>query len=74
MRPNDSSRGITQSSEPGNDSVFAGHVEARGATHIYTGRVEDRIVTVVGEVPAPTVSRIGHHFLLLRHPALRHLE
>jgi len=60
--------------EPGDDAVFAEHVEARGATHIYTGRVKDRIVTVVGEVPAPTVSRVGHHFLLLRHPALRHLE
>ena len=60
--------------EPGHDAVFAEHVEARGATHIYTGRVKDRIVTVVGEVPAPTVSRVGHHFLLLRHPALRHLE
>ncbi|MGB0514731.1 MAG: MucB/RseB C-terminal domain-containing protein, partial [Wenzhouxiangellaceae bacterium] len=60
--------------EPGSDAVFAEHVEARGATHIYTGRVKDRIVTVVGEVPAPTVSRVGHHFLLLRHPALRHLE
>jgi sigma-E factor negative regulatory protein RseB len=60
--------------EPGDQAVLAEHVEARGATHIYTGRVEDRVVTVVGEVPASTVQLVGHHFLLLQHPALRHLE
>jgi len=60
--------------EPGDQALLAEHVEVRGATHIYTGRVKDRVVTVVGEVPASTVQLVGHHFLVLQHPALRHLE
>lgn len=60
--------------EPGDQAVLAEHVESRGATHVYTGRVQDRVVTVVGEVPVATVKLVGHYFLLLQHPALRHLE
>lgn len=60
--------------QPGDQAGPDEHVEARGATHIYIGRIEDRIVTVLGEVPAPTVQLVGHHFLRLRHPALRHLD
>lgn len=36
-------------------------IEARGATHIYTGTLNDNRVTVVGEVPAATVRLIGRH-------------
>jgi len=60
--------------EPADAATRAEQVEARGATHIYTGRLRDRMITVVGEVPAPTVSLVGHHLLRSNDPILHHLE
>lgn len=48
--------------------------EARGAMHIYTGSIDGNLVTVVGEVPAPTVRLIGRHLRRLQEPILRHLD
>jgi sigma-E factor negative regulatory protein RseB len=47
--------------EPADNAAIAEHVEARGAMHIYTGSLDGRMVTVVGEVPAPTVRMVGRH-------------
>jgi len=47
--------------EPIGGAFIAEDIEARGAMHIYTGMVDDNRVTVVGEVPAPTVRLIGRH-------------
>ena len=47
--------------EPIEGATIAEEMEARGAMHIYTGTVDDNRVTVVGEVPAPTVRLIGRH-------------
>jgi sigma-E factor negative regulatory protein RseB len=47
--------------EPAESASIAEHVESRGAMHIYTGSLDDRMVTVVGEVPAPTVRMVGRH-------------
>lgn len=47
--------------EPVGGASIAEAVQARGAMHIYTGTLNDKRVTVVGEVPAPTVRLIGRH-------------
>jgi len=47
--------------EPVEGASIAEEIEARGAMHIYTGTVHENRVTVVGEVPAPTVRLIGRH-------------
>lgn len=53
---------------------IAEQIESRGAMHIYTGSIDGNLVTVVGEVPAPTVRLIGRHLRRLQTPILRHLE
>ncbi|GAB4175972.1 MAG: sigma factor AlgU regulator MucB [Wenzhouxiangellaceae bacterium] len=60
--------------EPGTQSSLNEYLESRGAMHIYTGRLDDRVVTVLGEVPAQTVRMVGHRILRERYPAFRHLE
>ncbi|MDT8449321.1 MAG: MucB/RseB C-terminal domain-containing protein [Wenzhouxiangellaceae bacterium] len=60
--------------EPAGSAAIAEQLESRGATHIYTGSIEGRMVTVVGEVPAPTVRLIGRHMHRQEHPVLRYLE
>ena len=47
--------------EPVGATSIAEEIEARGAMHIYTGTLDDHRVTVVGEVPVPTVRLIGRH-------------
>lgn len=49
-------------------------LEAVGSMNVYTGRIDDRLVTVVGEVPARTVRLIGQHVRRAQHPALRHFR
>lgn len=49
-------------------------VESRGAMHIYTGSIDGNMVTVVGEVPAPTVRLIGRHLRRLQAPGLRQID
>lgn len=49
-------------------------IESRGAMHIYTGSIDGNLVTVVGEVPAPTVRLIGRHLRKMQVPILRHLD
>lgn len=49
---------------------IAEQVESRGAMHIYTGSIDGNQVTVVGEVPAPTVRLIGRHLRKLQLPSL----
>lgn len=44
--------------EAGADSPVTEHLEARGATHLYTVMHGGHTVTVVGEVPAPTVDLV----------------
>ncbi|MEX0916143.1 MAG: MucB/RseB C-terminal domain-containing protein, partial [Wenzhouxiangellaceae bacterium] len=60
--------------EFGGSSRIAEQVESRGAMHIYTGSIEGNMVTVVGEVPAPTVRLIGRHLRKLQIPIFRHLQ
>ncbi len=60
--------------EFGRSVGIAEQIESRGAMHIYTGSIEGNLVTVVGEVPAPTVRLIGRHLRRLQAPMLRHLE
>lgn len=47
--------------EPTERASIAEQIESRGAMHIYTGTFDDRMVTVVGEVPEPTVRLVGRH-------------
>ena len=47
--------------EPVGATSIAEEIEARGAMHIYTGTLDGHRVTVVGEVPVPTVRLIGRH-------------
>lgn len=49
-------------------------LDAVGSVNVYTGRIDDRIVTVVGEVPARTVRMIGQHVRRADQTALRHLR
>jgi len=49
-------------------------IESRGAMHIYTGSIDGNLVTVVGEVPAPTVRLVGRHLRKMQVPILRHLD
>ena len=37
----------------------SGHIQAVGAVHVYTGRIDHHRVTVVGEVPSATVALIA---------------
>lgn len=60
--------------EFGGSARIAEQVESRGAMHIYTGSIDGNAVTVVGEVPAPTVRLIGRHLRKLQAPILRHLN
>lgn len=60
--------------EPNDNAPIAEQVEVRGAMHIYTGSIEGRMVTVVGEVPAPTVRLIGRHLKKMQKPILKHLD
>jgi len=53
---------------------IAEQIESRGAMHIYTGSIDGNLVTVVGEVPAPTVRIIGRHLRRMQTPILRHLD
>lgn len=56
--------------EPLSEDGIAEHVEARGSVHIYTGSIGERRVTVVGEVPAPTVRLVGRHIRRQQSPLL----
>lgn len=47
--------------ESGESHPAGEQIEARGALHVYTGNTGGRMVTVVGEVPAATVSMVGQH-------------
>lgn len=49
-------------------------LDAVGSMNVYTGRLDDRLVTVVGEVPARTVQLIGQHLRRAQTPALRHFR
>lgn len=49
-------------------------IESRGATHIYSGSIDGNRVTVVGEVPAPTVRLIGRHLRKMQVPILQLLD
>lgn len=60
--------------EFGRSVGIAEQIESRGAMHIYTGSIEGNLVTVVGEVPAPTVRLIGRHLRRLQAPILRLLQ
>ncbi len=60
--------------EPAGKDSIAEHVEARGSVHIYTGSIDQRRVTVVGEVPASTVRLVGRHLRRLQSPILDLLE
>lgn len=60
--------------EPLGNGAVVEQVEARGAMHIYTGAMDERRVTVVGEVPAATVRLIGKHLHRLQSPILDHLD
>lgn len=53
---------------------IAEQIESRGAMHIYSGSIDGNLVTVVGEVPAPTVRLIGRHLRKMQVPILRHLD
>ena len=55
-------------------SRIAEQIESRGAMNIYTGSIDGNLVTVVGEVPAPTVRRIGRHLRRMQEPVLRQLD
>lgn len=55
--------------EPISGTSIVEQLEARGAMHIYTGTLDNQRVTVVGEVPAPTVRQIGRHLRRLQAPA-----
>jgi len=59
--------------EPIDSAPIAEQVEARGAMHIYTGSIDDNMITVVGEVPAPTVRMIGRHLRRQQKSILHHL-
>jgi len=56
--------------EPLGESGIAEHVEARGSMHIYVGSIDQRRVTVIGEVPAPTVRMVGRHIRRHQSPLL----
>jgi sigma-E factor negative regulatory protein RseB len=56
--------------EPVGKGGIVEHVEARGSMHIYTGSIDERRVTVVGEVPAPTVRLVGRHIRRHQSPVL----
>ncbi len=49
-------------------------IEAVGPLHVYTGRLDDRIVTVVGEVPPGTVALFGKSLRRAAYPVLEHFE
>jgi len=53
-------------------ATIAEQVESRGAMHVYTGSIDGNMVTVVGEVPAPTVRLIGRHLRRLQRPPRLH--
>lgn len=57
--------------EPAARASIAEQVESRGAMHIYTGSLDGRMVTVVGEVPAPTVRMVGRHLRRLESSSAR---
>ncbi|MDT8408163.1 MAG: MucB/RseB C-terminal domain-containing protein [Wenzhouxiangellaceae bacterium] len=52
--------------EPDPGAAIAEQVESLGAMHIYTGNINGRMVTVVGEVPALTVRMVGRHLRRLK--------
>lgn len=54
------------------DKSVVSAIESMGPVHVYTGKVGDQLVTVVGEVPASTVARIGRHLRRAANPVLRH--
>ncbi|MBY6205579.1 MucB/RseB C-terminal domain-containing protein [Halomonas denitrificans] len=60
--------------EPVRDRRVAEHLDVIGSMNVYTGRIDDRIVTVVGEVPARTVRSIGQHVRRAEHPSMRHFR
>lgn len=60
--------------EPVSGQRVGEKVDAVGSVNVYTGRIDDRIVTVVGEVPARTVRMIGQHVRRADQTALRHLR
>lgn len=55
--------------EPIGGTSIVEQIEARGAMHIYTGTLDNQRVTVVGEVPAPTVRQIGRQLRRLQAPS-----
>jgi len=60
--------------EPVRDRRIGEHLDVIGSMNVYTGRIDDRIVTVVGEVPARTVRMIGQHVRRAEHPSMRHFR
>lgn len=60
--------------DAGSEPVVDG-IDRMGPVHVYTGQVEDQRITVVGEVPAPTVTVIGKHLRRAIRPAsMRHFD
>jgi len=45
--------------EPAAEGAVEALLQARGGTHIFSDMVEGSLVTVIGEVPAPTVRMVG---------------
>ena len=60
--------------EPVPDREIVEQLEAVGSMNVYSGRLGDRLVTVVGEVPPRTVQMIGQHVRRAEQPALRHFR
>lgn len=60
--------------DAGPDRIADG-IDRMGPVHVYTGMLEDQRITVVGEVPAPTVAVIGRHLRRASQPAaMRHFD
>ena len=60
--------------EPMHGRRVGEQLDVVGSMNIYTGRIDDRIVTVLGEVPTRTVRMIGQHVRRADRPALRHFQ
>ncbi|NKI34399.1 hypothetical protein HFP89_04390 [Wenzhouxiangella sp. XN79A] len=60
--------------EPVRGRQVTEQLDAVGSMNVYTGRLDDRLITVVGEVPARTVRMIGQHVRRAQQPALRHFR
>lgn len=56
------------------EAAGSSRVASIGPVHIYTREMDERRVTVVGEVPAATVEIIGQYLRRASEPALRHFN